>query len=68
MTSNTYSVTGMSCGHCVGAVSGELGRLPGVRDVRVDLELGQVTVTSEQGLDPVDVRAAVEEAGYDLAG
>ena len=68
MNSNTYSVTGMSCGHCVGAVQGELGRLPGVRNVEVKLDLGQVTVISEDKLDIATVRAAIEEAGYDLAG
>jgi copper chaperone CopZ len=67
MASDTYSVTGMSCGHCAGAVQGELGRLPGVTDVEVDLTLGQVTVTSADRLDAAAVRAAVEEAGYDLA-
>jgi copper chaperone CopZ len=67
MASNTYSVTGMSCGHCAGAVQGELGRLPGVIDVEVDLTLGQVTVTSADRLDAGAVRAAIEEAGYDLA-
>jgi copper chaperone len=67
MASNTYSVTGMSCGHCAGAVQGELGRLPGVTGVDVDLELGRVTVISEGRLDAAAVRAAIEEAGYDLA-
>ncbi len=68
MASNTYSVTGMSCGHCVGAVQGELGQLPGVTDVEVNLELGQVTVRSAEQLDVSAVRAAIEEAGYELAG
>jgi copper chaperone len=68
MTSNTYSVTGMSCGHCAGAVRGELGRLPGVTDVEVNVDLGQVTVVSQDRLDAASVRAAIEEAGYDLAG
>lgn len=68
MASNTYSVTGMSCGHCAGAVEGELGRLPGVTGVEVNLELGQVTVVSEQSLEAAAVRAAIEEAGYELAG
>lgn len=68
MTSMTYSVTGMSCGHCAGAVEGELGRLPGVTGVEVDLEQGKVTVVSHDRLDAAAVRAAVEEAGYDLAG
>jgi copper chaperone CopZ len=68
MASNTYSVTGMSCGHCAGAVQGELGRLPGVTEVAVDLTRGQVTVISADRLDATAVRAAIEEAGYDLAG
>jgi copper chaperone len=62
----TYAVAGMTCGHCVQAVTEELIRLPGVRDVRVDLTSGQVTVQSD-GLVPLDeVRAAVDEAGYAL--
>lgn len=65
---NTYTVTGMTCGHCVQAVTGELTSLPGVRDVRVDLSTGAVAVTSD-GVLPIDeVRAAVDEAGYELAG
>ena len=63
----TYAVTGMTCGHCVEAVTDELIRLPGVRDVRIDLTSGQVTVESD-GLVPLDeVRAAVDEAGYALS-
>lgn len=67
MTTSTYTVTGMTCGHCVGAVKGEVGHLPGVTDVVVDLPTGQVTVTSKVNLDDDVVRAAVEEAGYELA-
>jgi copper chaperone CopZ len=63
----TYTVTGMSCEHCVRAVTGELSALPGVADVRVDLGTGAVTVTSEAPLTDDTVRAAVDEAGYDLA-
>ncbi|MFI7023036.1 heavy-metal-associated domain-containing protein [Micromonospora sp. NPDC049900] len=66
MVTTTYQVQGMTCGHCVSAVSAEVGALPGVADVRVDLASGQVTVTSEQPLDPAAVRAAVDEAGYEL--
>jgi copper chaperone len=63
----TYTVTGMTCGHCVQAVTDELLRLPGVHDVRVDLPSGAVTVQSD-GVVPLDeVRAAVDEAGYALA-
>jgi copper chaperone CopZ len=65
---NTYTVTGMTCGHCVQAVSGELGLLPGVSDVRVDLSTGAVAVTSEHPLPIDEVRAAVDEAGYELVG
>jgi copper ion binding protein len=64
----TYTVTGMTCEHCVNAVSEELGRLDGVSDVQVDLPTGAVTVTSDRELDPEAVRAAVDEAGYAVAG
>lgn len=64
---NTYTVTGMTCSHCVQAVTGELSTLPGVEDVQVDLNSGAVTVTSAAPLADTDVRAAVDEAGYELA-
>ncbi|MQA26300.1 MAG: copper ion binding protein [Micromonosporaceae bacterium] len=63
----TYQVTGMTCGHCVQAVSGELGKLSGVTGVDVDLTSGAVTVTSEATLAESDVKEAVDEAGYELA-
>ena len=63
----TYTVSGMTCQHCVNAVTGELSSLDGVDDVRVDLGTGVVTVTSSRPLDENDVRAAVDEAGYELA-
>jgi len=66
MTTTTYAIKGMTCGHCVGSVSSELGQLPGVSDVQVDLAAGTATVTSEQPLDAHAVRAAVDEAGYEL--
>ncbi|MEV4202763.1 heavy-metal-associated domain-containing protein [Micromonospora globbae] len=66
MTTATYQVKGMTCGHCVNSVSTEISGITGVRDVQVDLASGQVTVTSEAPLDPAAVRAAVDEAGYDL--
>ena len=62
----TYTVTGMTCSHCVDAVSAELKAVPGVTDVRVDLGAGAVTVTSAQPLDDDAVAAAVDEAGYEL--
>jgi copper ion binding protein len=64
----TYQVAGMTCGHCVSAVTGEIGALPGVREVRVDLATGAVTVASEAALAREAVAAAVDEAGYELVG
>ncbi|MFD4193530.1 heavy-metal-associated domain-containing protein [Amycolatopsis thermoflava] len=66
MTQQTYTVTGMTCGHCVASVTEEVGEIPGVTDVAVDLPTGKVTVTSEKELTTDAVRAAVEEAGYQL--
>ena len=66
-TTATYDVRGMTCGHCVAAVSAELSSLDGVRDVAVDLATGTVTVTSDAPLDRGEVLAAVDEAGYELA-
>ena len=68
MVTTTYQVQGMTCGHCVSAVSAEVGAIQGVSDVRVDLATGQVSVTSDKPLDTASVRAAVDEAGYDLVG
>lgn len=68
MVTTTYQVQGMTCGHCVNSVSTEVSALPGVTDVQVDLASGRVTVTSESPLDADTVRAAVDEAGYDLVG
>ena len=64
MTTQTLTVTGMTCGHCVASVTEEISELASVESVAVDLETGSVTVTSSQPLDPTAVRAAVEEAGY----
>lgn len=66
MVTTTYQVQGMTCGHCVSSVGAEVGAIPGVSDVQVDLATGQVTVTSASPLDTGTVRAAVDEAGYDL--
>jgi len=68
MTTSSYTVTGMTCSHCVASVSEEVGAIEGVTDVAVDLPTGAVTVTSDQPVDDAQVRAAVEEAGYQLAG
>ena len=61
-----FRVEGMSCEHCVQAVSGEVAKLPGVHRVDVDLGTGAVTVAADGALDPTQLAAAVEEAGYEL--
>lgn len=69
MTTTTYSVDGMTCGHCVQHVTSEISALPGVRDVSIELVVGgssPVTVTSDAPLDRNAVSAAVVEAGYAL--
>ena len=63
----TYTVTGMTCGHCVASVTEEIQEIPGVESVDVVLDNGAVTVTSSQPLDDSAVKAAVEEAGYKVA-
>ena len=68
MSTETYTVTGMTCGHCVSSVTEEVGEIPGVTDVRVDLESGRLTVTADHPLAEPAVRGAVEEAGYQLVG
>ena len=65
---SSYTVVGMTCGHCVSSVSEEVGAIPGVEQVAVDLASGSLTVTSTEALDASVVRAAVEEAGYAVAG
>lgn len=66
VTSN-FTVKGMTCSHCVQSVTEELSSLPGVTAVQVDLASGGVTVASAEPLDDAAVRAAVDEAGYELA-
>ena len=66
MTTTIYEVKGMTCGHCVSAVSSELSTIDGVSDVAVELDTGKVTVTSESPLDLSNVREAIDEAGYEL--
>ena len=62
----TYPVLGMTCGHCADSVAAEIGRIPGVTGVEVDLASGSVTVEAVETLERETVRAAVEEAGYEL--
>ncbi|WP_440073863.1 heavy-metal-associated domain-containing protein [Streptosporangium sp. OZ121] len=62
----TYTVTGMTCGHCVSSVKEEVGEVAGVTGVDVDLTTGLVTVHSESPIDPARIAAAVAEAGYEV--
>ena len=62
----TYSVPGVSCGHCRAAITAEVAMVPGVASVDVDLETRRVTVTGSD-LEDEAVRAAIDEAGYDVA-
>lgn len=69
MTSTTYTVRGMTCGHCVNAVTEEIEQLDGVSEVNIELIEGgdsPVIVTSAGELDRAAVSAAVDEAGYEL--
>ena len=65
MTTNEYQVTGMSCGHCESAVRGEVSKLKGVEQVDVSAASGRLVITSAEPLADEDVRAAVDEAGYE---
>jgi copper chaperone len=70
-TTSTYAVAGMTCGHCVSAVTEEISALPGVTNVAVDLVAGaisSVSVTSDAELDREQVAEAVDQAGYELVG
>ncbi|MFZ3557671.1 heavy-metal-associated domain-containing protein [Streptomyces sp. BH055] len=62
-----YEVKGMTCGHCEGAVAGEISELDGVTSVQASAATGEVTVVSTTPLDEESIRAAVDEAGYELA-
>ena len=62
----TYSVPGMSCGHCRAAITAEVEKVAGVASVDVDLDAKRVTVAGDE-LDDAAVRAAIDEAGYDVA-
>ena len=63
-----YQVSGMSCGHCEGSVSSEISEIAGVTSVKAVASSGEVTVLSTAPLDEEAVRAAVDEAGFELAG
>ncbi|UUN26991.1 heavy-metal-associated domain-containing protein [Streptomyces sp. FIT100] len=61
-----YEVKGMTCGHCEGAVTSEIAAIAGVTSVTAVAATGQVTVVSDAPLDEATVRAAIDEAGYEL--
>lgn len=65
-TTTDYTVTGMTCGHCVASVREEIGEIPGVTGVDVTLDTGAVRVTSDREIDRSQISAAVAEAGYQL--
>ena len=66
MVTATYTVRGMTCGHCAAAVIEEVTKIPGVSDVEVDVAAGLVKVSSSAVPDAGNVGAAVDEAGYEL--
>jgi copper chaperone len=67
MSTATYTVKGMTCGHCVSSVKEEVGEVAGVTNVEVDLATGLLTVDSDDPIDVATIIAAVEEAGYEVA-
>jgi copper chaperone CopZ len=66
-TTQSYTVSGMTCSHCVLSVTEEVQEIPGVEHVDVVLETGSLTITSAEAVDDAAVQEAVEEAGYQLA-
>lgn len=67
MNTKTVTVVGMTCQHCVSAVTEEVGALDGVTGVTVDLASGRVDVASDTPIDDAAIAAAVVEAGYEVA-
>ncbi|MGA2469559.1 MAG: heavy metal-associated domain-containing protein [Solirubrobacteraceae bacterium] len=66
MSEQSYTVAGMTCAHCVAAVSEQVSQIPGAEQVEVDLDSGSLVIRGED-IDAAEVKAAVEEAGYSLA-
>jgi copper chaperone CopZ len=71
VSNQIFPVTGLTCGHCVGAITTELRALPGVTDVQIDLVVGgtsALSVTADKTITDAELTAALEEAGeYQLA-
>jgi copper chaperone len=68
MSTTTFTVKGMTCGHCVAAVTEEVSKIDNVTDVQVDLATGAVTVASDGAVDAARFAAAVDEAGFEVVG
>ncbi len=68
MATRSFTVTGMSCEHCARAVRAEVGKLPGITDIDVDVAAGVVRISGEPLPDDAAVRDAIQEAGYEFAG
>jgi copper chaperone len=66
-TTQTYTVTGMTCGHCVASVTEEVQEISGVEKIDIVLETGSLTIISAEPVDDAAVKTAVEDAGYQLA-
>ena len=66
MITSTFTVRGMTCGHCVSSVRSEVEALPGVAEVRLDLTTGRLDVIGSQAFLPSEIQSAVAEAGYEL--
>ncbi len=68
METQTLTVTGMTCEHCVRSVQEEVGAIQGVQRVEVDLSTGAVAVHSDRPVEDAEIEAAVREAGYEVSG
>ena len=66
MSTSTFTVKGMTCGHCVNHVTEEVKKIAGVTAVDITLDSGAVAITSDSDISPADVETAVVEAGYEL--
>lgn len=67
-TTTTFTVSGMTCGHCVAAVTEEVTKLVGVKRVDIDLASGAVTVAADRLITSTEFAAAIDEAGYEVSG
>lgn len=67
MAQRVYRVPDVSCQHCVRAITSELQKIPGVQSVHVDLDTKLVTVAADESVSDEEIRAGIEEAGYEIA-